>query len=173
LREIDEGLSNTTSLASSTSDNLEFQSYHDKEKILRDVLEFDALAVNISKLAIHQMCILRQDHNSQIDFRGVCGAEISSDDDLQSIEQHSTDLILLSRFSPLSSSERHTDSKGIDPDGNYFDGSLLEIREGCLLNLMIVKWDAERNCAERIGLCVLREDIWNKLDPRMMHIKLA
>jgi hypothetical protein len=174
-REIDKGRSKTPTLASSTRDNTEYQNPHGKEKILQDVLEFDALAVKISKLAIHQMCYLRPDYTSRIDFKGVCRAVISADGDLQSVEQHSTDLVLLSRFSPppLSSSQRHTDSRGADPDRNYVNGSLTEIRDGCLLNLMIVAWDAERKCAERVGLCMLREDIWNKLDPRMMHIRLA
>jgi hypothetical protein len=174
-REIDKGLSNTSPLASSTSDNLEVQNHYGKEKILRDVLEFEAWAVNIAKLAIHQMCYLRQDYNSRPDFKGAFAAGISSEGHLQSVAKHSTDLVLLSRFSPLSLSVpgRHTDSRGTDPDRNYLDGSPFEIREWCLLNIMIVEWDAERNCAERIGMCVLHEDLWTKLDPRMMHIKLA
>jgi len=121
------------------------------------------------------MCYLRQDYNSQPDFKGVFAAGISSEGHLQSVAKHSTDLVLLSRFSPLSLSVpgRHTDLRGTDPDRNYLDGSPFEIREWCLLNIMIVEWDAERNCAERIGMCVLHEDLWTKLDPRMMHIKLA
>ena len=45
-RDIDKILSNTSPLASSTSDNLESLNSHGKEKILRDVLEFDAFVVN-------------------------------------------------------------------------------------------------------------------------------
>jgi hypothetical protein len=145
-------------------DILESQTYPSEEPISRDILEFDALAVNIARIRGYKLR-----NNNQSVTEGVCGAVLSADRNLEDYDQHSTDLVLLSQFSPLSLDQEI--SKILERI--YFDANVLPIRKWCLLNVMIIGWNPGRDCAERLGLCVLHEDIWNRLDSQMKRITLA
>jgi len=168
--EIDRDTSGMERLDTNASDIIGTQTYPGEEVISRDILEFDALAVNIAKIWGH-ILLYSQPTNNRRNSEGYCGAVLSADRILEDYEQHSTDLVLLSRFSPLS-----LDHKWFalgDPDRIYFDPEVCPARKWCLLNLIIIAWNAAGDCAERLGLCVLHEDVWNRLDPQLKHITLA
>jgi hypothetical protein len=170
-REIDGDLSSTHSKLRTTND-LEPRDHTGEQGNSRDVFEFDALSINIAKIPVHQFCFSRQGYNHRRDFKGICGAVVSADRNLENLEPHLTDLVLLSQFSPVSLKENDNELRESDYDCQYFDENTFETREWCLLNLMIVVWHAERNYAERVGLCVMHEDMWSTLDPQLKHITL-
>ena len=137
----------------------------------RDILEFDTLAIKLALVPSQQVCLLRK--------YALTGAsreqdDFSADYDLGLSKPGSTDLILLSKFSPLSPYDlQKYISLGYDIDFTYFSENKLEIREHCMLNIMIVVWDADKAYAERAGLYVVHEDIWNQWSPQLKHICLV
>jgi hypothetical protein len=166
------GDQSTTQSKLSTTNSLEPQDHTGDQRNSKDILEFDASSINILKIPVLQFHFSRQGYNNPRDFKGICGTVISADRDLETLEKGLTDLILLSQFSPLALIENYNDFRESDSDWQYFDENMFEVREWCLLNLMIVIWDAKRDYAERVGLCVMHEDLWGKLDPQLKRITL-
>ena len=168
--EINRDTSDMEHLDTKASDIIGLQTHPSEEAISRDILEFDALTVNIAEVWGH-ILLYSQPASDHRNTRGYCGTVLSADRILEDYEQHSTDLVLLSRFSPLSLDDKFV-TLG-DPDRVYFDADVCPAREWCLLNLMIIGWNDAGDCAERLGLCVLHEDVWNRLNPDLKHITLA
>lgn len=164
-REIDRDILEMESPDKNASDILESSIDSVKERTTRDILEFEALTVNIDRIREFKL----RNHNLSI-TQGVYGAMISTGHNLEGYEQHCTDLVLLSQFSPPSSNQGV--SKNLERI--YFDSNNFPTENRSFLNIvMIIGWNPERDFAERMGLCVVHEDIWNQLDPQLKHITLA
>ncbi len=141
----------------------------------RDVLEFDALAVSIADIPSSQLRLLRRycPNTKGNPFPKVYETLLYTDDDVEAFKQESTDLLLMSRdWLPLLG-EKNDALLEDSPDHGYFVPNNLDFREWCLLNLMIITWDTEGVYAERAGLCVVHEDIWNQWNPTPKHIYLT
>ncbi|KAH8753407.1 hypothetical protein BGZ57DRAFT_860359 [Hyaloscypha finlandica] len=165
-RDIDGNLSNTGRSNSDHGGILNLQKCQLEERDTRSILEFDAFAINITGFPVDQVHILQRYDTRKSRAVGKV------DRILGEFKHHLVDLLLLSRFSPLPKGAKSSGLSISDFDWIYVDHGPFETREWCLLNLMIVVWNTDSDCAERLGLCVLHEDVWNQLDLKFKHIAL-